>query len=57
MISRAWYIKCDSCGAPAEIAVFSSKEAREFAEQQGFIYADKKDICPICARKSEESEI
>lgn len=49
MISKAWYVQCDICLDPAPISTTSVKDAREEAKyMDGYIYKDKKDICPRC---------
>jgi hypothetical protein len=34
-VSSAWYVKCDACGKPAEIATMKDL-ARRYAAEQGF---------------------
>lgn len=53
MISKAWYVQCDICGDPAEIACFSAGEARLFAQNQGYRRIKDKDFCPRCLEKDK----
>jgi hypothetical protein len=49
MISKAWYVQCDSCGDPAPISCEGRKQALEYAKiEAGFISKEGKDICPRC---------
>ena len=37
-IARAWYIRCDNCGNPAEVSTESGASARDYAQSfDGFI--------------------
>lgn len=49
-VSRAWYIRCDDCGDPAEISTDSAQEALIYANNQGFIRVERGgkavDLCP-----------
>lgn len=46
MIARAWYVRCDNCGNPGEVATDSAKQAKEYALAQGFIVRNRQWICP-----------
>lgn len=56
MISRACYVKCDSCGWPAEVAcIDGAKEARQLARQKGFTRSKGRDYCPQCTERRREA--
>jgi hypothetical protein len=59
MIARAWYVMCDQCGSPAEIATDGAQQAKEYARAQGFkmLRRDGSEhwLCPWGCRQAEES--
>ena len=51
-ISKAWYVSCSDCGAPADITADSAIAARRIAHREGFVRVRRDgflaDLCPAC---------
>ena len=58
MISRAWYVRCDLCGNPADISTESAKHARRIARGEGFqrkrVAGKMLELCRSCLPDKKE---
>ena len=52
-LARAWYVRCDRCGNPAEISTEDGRNARMLARLDGFVRrrvdGRTTDLCKACA--------
>ena len=49
-----WFFKCDSCGKAAHCAAPNKIHAREDAEDAGWQFLPRRDLCPNCKIKPEQ---
>lgn len=62
VMSRAWYVTCDGCGAVAPVCVMSARDARDAAREDGFrrirTPEGPLDLCQNCqpTRSSSQGE-
>ena len=49
-----WMFRCDECGREARYAGLTLSKGRESAEEIGWQFLPRRDLCPNCKIKPEQ---